>query len=191
MCLLEKYFYIQSPQAFDPHHLNLTSSTSLPIRKFVCDLLHKKLNYYFATDHSTFAEQVIANALLPVYEKMLDDDLAHYRRLNSTELFSTEYIEMKYICTLKLIELSGCTRREETLLKIVYLLNKIILIDEVSIKLCLLFVINSSESFPFLQTFSLESLTHTSNSSSTSSSAAAPTTVSSTTPSTSSFVLSP
>ena len=120
--LLEKYFLLQ---------VNINSRPNVAIRKFVCDLLHKKLNYYFTTDQSTFAEDVICNALLPVYEQMLDGDLVYYRHLNSFDLYLSEYIEMKYFCTLKLIEISSSTKSEKTLLKTVQLLNKILLIEEV------------------------------------------------------------
>ncbi len=124
--LLEKYFLI---------HVNCNSKPNVTTLKYLSDLLHKMLNYYFTTDQSTFAEEVICNALLPVYEQMLDEDLIYYRQINNFDLYFSEYMEMKYFCTLKLIELSSSTRNEKTLLKIVQLINKIILIEEV----CVLF----------------------------------------------------
>ena len=69
--------------------------------------------------------------MLPAYERMLKDDLFHYRQLNNADLFFSEYIEMKHFCSLKVIELSLVTRREETLLKIVQLLEKILQNEEV------------------------------------------------------------
>ena len=71
------------------------------------------------------------NAMLPAYERMLNDDPIHYRQLNNADLFFSEYMEMKHFCSLKVIELSTVTRREETLLTIVQLLNKILQNEEV------------------------------------------------------------
>ena len=119
-CLLAKYFCVTA-----------AGKQSVAVRRFVCELLQKKLAYYAKTDQSTFAEDVMQFALVPAYESYVDDDWAFFNSRGEAQYACNEYVDMKYFVVSKLIELSASTKREDTLLKIVHILDRLIAIEEV------------------------------------------------------------
>ena len=116
--LLEKYFSIKKKH-------------NLGVRKFLIEILHKKLKEYYKTDQKSFTEEVINNALLPICELSIDEDDEYYHSLNSYESY-TDLIEMKNFLVLKLIDLTNYCNSENTLLKIIKILEKIISMEKAS-----------------------------------------------------------
>jgi hypothetical protein len=135
--LLEKYFSIQKQH-------------SPIVRKFLIDSLHKRLKEFYDMDHIMFIQKVISEALLPTYEKCIQEDYTHFLNVlkSSSSATSTqasvtvnsssqqayqELIEMKCFITNKLIELTQWhCNNEANMLKLISLFELIITLESKS-----------------------------------------------------------
>ena len=129
-------------------YLNIKNRYSINVRKYIVETIHRRLKEYYGGDQKIFTQDIISQAILPLYERVIVEDDEYFHATEHNNDYSvSDLIEMKYLLVTKLIELTFYCNIETSMLKIIRIFDKIIQMEKTSsIELLTIMPINSSSS---------------------------------------------